>query len=386
MKKLITRFPRFDSSTGGRRFAVVRRWIGLASSPLKLFVLLLATIVLTACWDFNKTVENDCPVSPSSLCQRVRVKGAGDRFPIEDVSEWYNSNAPTRIERTIARDEFILYWDQDVPQGDSLHVGAELSRDWEVEDLGGRFRPRSPAPLEGQVCEVAPGVTMRPRVDPQRGLVMDVFNADPTAQASITVAALEWTASLGRVPLANLVWGDPVLEALPWERVTTLPFTIQPGDPPRTFDIPDERLAGRSWGLGRMKFTTSAGFHQEPVYQVRLTQAIPIPTLSEWGLIILALLLLSVGTVFIVKSPLVEFAGGTGTGAQDFKGRVLLLWAPAVFRRVVIGAVVMALVGLAGAIWALGTVSAVDVAGTMISTVIVSYWVHLLILSRSKLN
>jgi len=92
-----------------------------------------------------------------------------------------------------------------------------------------------------------------------------------------------------------------------------------------------------------------------------------IPTLSEWGLIIMALLLVTVASIFISRS----HAPGLAVNGS--------LFVASVFIRVGTVAAFLWLAGIAifGSI--AGTISSTDVAGSLISTVIGAYWVHLLV-------
>jgi hypothetical protein len=109
-----------------------------------------------------------------------------------------------------------------------------------------------------------------------------------------------------------------------------------------------------------------------------------IPTLSQWGLIIFTLLLLAVGMVFVQRR---QFAVAVVPTGQD------LCYAPTgdgkLFERSLyikaLGVVLLlAVTGLALSYWYFGTLSKTDSFGTLASSGIVAYMVHLWLLMRKK--
>jgi hypothetical protein len=138
------------------------------------------------------------------------------------------------------------------------------------------------------------------------GLVLEV-SIDPASPTAVQVTDLEWAASKSATPLDNLIFGDPLLESLPWADVPgTLPFTLSPGSAPRIFDIPDDALAGMRWGLVRyIAADTQYGFAQEAVYQNPLvpgTASAPVRPEARWALLALALAILSPAAVAALRS------------------------------------------------------------------------------------
>jgi hypothetical protein len=97
-----------------------------------------------------------------------------------------------------------------------------------------------------------------------------------------------------------------------------------------------------------------------------------IPTLSEWGLIILALLLVTVASIFIGRSQVPGFAANgsllVGSVFVRVLGVVVLLWLACVIT-------IAMTIGI----------SSTDVAGSLISSVIGAYWLHLLV-ARPKIQ
>ncbi len=101
------------------------------------------------------------------------------------------------------------------------------------------------------------------------------------------------------------------------------------------------------------------------------------PTLSEWGLIIFTLLLLTVATRFIVRH---QVTLNTTTGTLPPNNIPLLT--PIVFRKALI---ITSLLFLIGSLLALGlsySPSSVDMVGSLISVFILAYLLHLLMLLK----
>jgi exosortase sorting signal-containing protein len=92
-----------------------------------------------------------------------------------------------------------------------------------------------------------------------------------------------------------------------------------------------------------------------------------IPTVSEWGLIIMALLFLTVASIFIGRSHI------PGMAANGFP------LVASLFVRVLAAAVLLWLACVITIAATLATISTTDVVGSLISTVIGAYWVHLLV-------
>ncbi len=119
---------------------------------------------------------------------------------------------------------------------------------------------------------------------------------------------------------------------------------------------------------------------------VRVEQTGPfigtIPTLSEWGLIVMALLLLTVGTVFLLRQqPRLATTSGQSRALFGWQNTASL-FVPGVFVQVLSAVLALAALGLAGTIGWRGFVSTTDIVGTLISAVIAAYWLHLLVAQR----
>lgn len=151
---------------------------------------------------------------------------------------------------------------------------------------------------------------------------------------------------------------------------TQSPLTIQ--NIPVSIELTD--LAGQNAGnVGNVNVNINNG-------NVVVGGVQGIPTMSEWGLIILCLLMLTVGLVYVLEEKVV-IAGGNGSlqrTSQQFpfeqkafikglkKGGILLL-------------------GIGFLYWGLGTeFTTVDLIGFLIIFPIISYMIHLFLYSKSE--
>ncbi|HEY8155527.1 MAG TPA: IPTL-CTERM sorting domain-containing protein [Myxococcota bacterium] len=97
-----------------------------------------------------------------------------------------------------------------------------------------------------------------------------------------------------------------------------------------------------------------------------------IPTLSEWGVIAMTLLLLSAGTIVWSRRPAMATAAGDRGAVTSGSP----LFAAGVYARVLAATLGLALFGLGLARW-FGPLAAVDVAGALVCAPLAAYLVHL---------
>ena len=108
-----------------------------------------------------------------------------------------------------------------------------------------------------------------------------------------------------------------------------------------------------------------------------------IPTLSEWGMIILALLMFSAAAVFIRRrQPQLAGAANLPIAAGHHAGR-------SIFDRALLFKSVLATVSLAALTLAViavffGRPSLVDIFGTLLSSVVVGFLIHILLLEKNR--
>jgi len=108
-----------------------------------------------------------------------------------------------------------------------------------------------------------------------------------------------------------------------------------------------------------------------------------IPTLSEWGLIILSLLLVTVGVVHIRRQQPAMAMAGAGAPVQSNESSGMSLFNRDAFGKCLTATWALSILGLGVAIWIMGSIPMRDIIGTMICATIVAYLVHTFLPSRS---
>jgi len=123
-------------------------------------------------------------------------------------------------------------------------------------------------------------------------------------------------------------------------------------------------------------------FHARSIMLMPTPPMSSAPTLSEWGAIIMTLLLLTAGTVFIVRRrPLMAETVATvdGTGLGERRNQPLLV--PTFFSKVLAGILALVLIGFAVVTWLSGPIKLLDIGGTLLCAVIFAYLVQVLALT-----
>ena len=126
-----------------------------------------------------------------------------------------------------------------------------------------------------------------------------------------------------------------------------------------------------------------ADYNDERVRKVSVPPPSGVPTLSQWGLIIFTLLLLSMGMVFMYNRQnamltAAPFGGAQGRTQSDkyFENRLYFK---------TLGIVLpLAFCGLVAARWYYGALNATDTVGTIASACIVAYMIHLLAIGKDS--
>jgi hypothetical protein len=273
----------------------------------------LACLIFAGCWDYNKTFRNNQGQSLTGLKIIVSLDQPSTTFP--GVGKWYHGNSPDSITNLGDGKLWELKWNDVIPPGGSIHVGWEFETSTGFKESFAGFTHIEQAAIQKQAgvrtATAAPGtyefasVALDTYTTADHGLVLEV-SIDPAAPTGVTVTNLEWVAIKSAVPLDNLIFGDPLFESLSWAKVPGTPFTLNPGSPPRIFDIPDDALVGMSYGLVRyVAADTKYGFGQEAVYQNPLvpdTASVPAEPTARWGLMALALAILTPTTAALLRS------------------------------------------------------------------------------------
>ena len=255
-------------------------------------------LLLAGCKDVNETVTNESETQKMTQVVVVVYVSRYDQAPFP-AHEWYEGNAPDEItdlgfhSEALKIKKYRLVWNVAVQPGETFHYGWN----WLVNKLHYTLTSRAASWSDATTCATA-GLGFTAARRSEFGAVLEVSHSS-AEHGPIVVEALQWTAVVNDVPLDNLVWGDPVAEALPWvDLPIAVPFELGPGSPPLVLDIPDEQLEGFNWGLIRYAASdVSCPLGHDAFYQSALP--LDIPTLSEWGLIVLTLLVFTVGTVVL---------------------------------------------------------------------------------------
>jgi hypothetical protein len=104
-----------------------------------------------------------------------------------------------------------------------------------------------------------------------------------------------------------------------------------------------------------------------------------IPTVSEWGMVVVLLVMLSAGTImFGFRKPAVTGADGSTAGFEVHRSTFV----PSVFGPVLAIVLAATVALLAGAMLIFGPLGAVDIGGAFVSAVVLSYLIHLWVLLR----
>jgi hypothetical protein len=158
-----------------------------------------------------------------------------------------------------------------------------------------------------------------------------------------------------------------------------------------TFNEIRADLAIGKLGLGKASrandgtFTVLNNEHKVILSLGEITLAQPpagAPTLSEWGMIIMGLLVVSTAIGFIVRHNQMTIRAGTVGGAALYNpGFRQTLFKPSLFIKVLAGMLVSVLIGLAIFSRLFGPISTTDIGGTLVSAPILAYVIHLLILA-----
>jgi hypothetical protein len=107
----------------------------------------------------------------------------------------------------------------------------------------------------------------------------------------------------------------------------------------------------------------------------------PIPTISQWGLIIFVLLLLSFGAGFIYKQQY-SFAGIGNNSKSEISQKIIPFDKKIYFKTLSVISLLAVIVLSILAFY--NIISRIDVIGTVISLFILTYILHILVLSRKK--
>ncbi|PKL51026.1 MAG: hypothetical protein CVV39_00335 [Planctomycetes bacterium HGW-Planctomycetes-1] len=201
-----------------------------------------------------------------------------------------NSLDPNSIEVDPDNHTATIFLDRKDTNDPNLHVGLQLKEPGKTDlEIVGTYVKEGGNPW----VEVASAPNLKTRQDSTLGRVLDVTNPSGIA---VRVTSLEVAVSNINISLGGLNYYDTTISGLPWYSVISTPTDFTPGET-KTFDVPDDSpFIGFCYARALYCDTAESGPEGDVVYAFAVLK---IPTLSEWGLIIMAGLLLTVGAVVI---------------------------------------------------------------------------------------
>ncbi len=127
--------------------------------------------------------------------------------------------------------------------------------------------------------------------------------------------------------------------------------------------------------------TTPSCYIDSDGFSLMISVLPAVPTLSEWGLILLALLLMNLGSLFIAQEKLALAT------PRNFKLPLVSLQLPfsaEYFNKAVVSTAIFAFVGFAGSIALTGTIAASDLIGVFVTAPVFAYLVHLVWMMKGE--
>ncbi len=258
-------------------------WKGGLTSGLILFL-----VVFAGCRDINETIKNDTGVNTTMFAINLHINGAGAAFPA--VSSWHEDRVPTITPRPeLGPGWFQLKWSIPLGMGEEVHIGCSFEKGQEVQRGCTEWWFGSQTLAQDEtVCELSMEVDLVPSMR----FALQVRNLSTTD--IVDVSALQWAVSPERIDLANLVWGDPVLEALNWQDISDGPFSLAPEEE-SVFDIDESQLPRNQWALVRSMSGVSEADTRQLVTQRSTNDLLPIPSLTNYGVLLLLISVLLSG-------------------------------------------------------------------------------------------
>lgn len=207
--------------------------------------------------------------------------------------------------------------------------------------------------------------------------ITDVKFVDPTTGVEISPG---FNAFVGTPSTARSLIGQKVKAGSP------LFFQLSPITQFGTF--PPEhtllRISAKSDAFGPMTSSFPITFNVIP--ENPFPEPMLMPTLQEWGMTTMALLLAALGVIFIMRGPAkAELSVGGPNNKYNHSMR-MIIFAPRLFGKALAGVLVLVLVVTVVLIRLFGQISATDVCGALLCSLILAYILHLLIIAAKNLN
>lgn len=198
---------------------------------------------------------------------------------------------------------------------------------------------------------------------------------------TVAVFVIDHTAPFNLSPgsLRLVTDGTMITESVKTGFYSTVALPSVGASLPVSFALPNE--VEFDYDLGDFdghELDVNLGFSGNGEAEVELSDG-PIPTVSEWGMIVLMLVMLSVGTILFGFRRRVVSVDGTVTldGARA-------TFVPTVFTKVLALTLAGTVVALGGAMLRFGLLKAVDIAGAFVSALVLAYLIHLWVLLKRQ--
>jgi hypothetical protein len=190
---------------------------------------------------------------------------------------------------------FYLHWNKDLEPGEKYHVGCTFKKNQNIKRGAEKWFLASGDSTDAYM------VSYELYVRPCSGLTLSISNL--SSDSVVTISGLQCVVTSDSLDLDSLYWGNAALESLNWEDVASTPFSIQPGGD-TLFQIDKELVPPDNWALMRAKSGHSLPYDSRQLVSQESTNSFlfgtaDLPTFSEWGLIILPVLLGVAGIILI---------------------------------------------------------------------------------------
>ena len=252
--------------------------------PLVILSMLVLLLVGTSC---RINITNRIVAFAVQKQVKIVIPGAGVTFPEVPVGAWYKGRVPVSITLAGVADTFIVCFTIGL-RDSTFHVGVNASYIGDGEILGeyqtdslGQVIPGSVVGVPNLAIGSAPG----------QGRVLEVSNPSPSD--SVKIDRLEYAISSIDIPLDSLNYNNPLVQGLSWNILVSTTTDLLPGNT-LIFDVPDDPPSDPYLYARALTSTPSGIAISEIVWRADISS---IPRLSEWGLLIFALLAAAVGTV-----------------------------------------------------------------------------------------
>jgi hypothetical protein len=176
----------------------------------------------------------------------------------------------------------------------NIRLGAEFKKGerWDLYGASMIYRPNclskpGDSPPDSIIVDCPLPPEIRPHISGPDIFVVVCNNR--TYDIEILQMEATTTGQTRDVPLDSLFFGDPALESLPFTELVT-PGKVIPAGDSAVVDVPDEPISGNYYCKIAYREVNSPYEPLRVVYKTTIPET-PIPTLTEWGLLIFGLLL-----------------------------------------------------------------------------------------------